>query len=152
MFNPWVGKICWRRRRQPTPVFLPGNGNPLQYSCLGTPMDRGAWWATVRGATKTWTHLKPRRRHTCSQSRQWLAFYQTGTVSGRGPHSGLSAWPTATCGGRTAWSSPRPAAPGSWWRKTGPSSSARRGRATSGTTRAGWSPRVGTTPGQRAWR
>ena len=24
-----------------------GNGNPLQYSCLGKPMDRGAWWATV---------------------------------------------------------------------------------------------------------
>ena len=23
------------------------NGNPLQYSCLGNPMDRGAWWATV---------------------------------------------------------------------------------------------------------
>ena len=25
-----------------------GNGNSLQYSCLGNPMDRGAWWATVR--------------------------------------------------------------------------------------------------------
>ena len=24
-----------------------GSGNPLQYSCLGNPMDRGAWWATV---------------------------------------------------------------------------------------------------------
>ena len=24
-----------------------GNGNPLQYSCLGNPMDRGTWWATV---------------------------------------------------------------------------------------------------------
>ena len=32
-----------------------GNGNPLQYSCLGTPKDRGAWWATVHGVTKTWT-------------------------------------------------------------------------------------------------
>ena len=29
------------------------NDNPLQYSCLGNPMDRGAWWATVRGATKS---------------------------------------------------------------------------------------------------
>ena len=29
-----------------------GSGNPLQYSCLGNPMDRGAWWATVHGATK----------------------------------------------------------------------------------------------------
>ena len=26
-----------------------GNSNPLQYSCLGNPMDRGAWWATVHG-------------------------------------------------------------------------------------------------------
>ena len=25
-----------------------GNGNPLQYSCLGNPMDRGAWWVSVR--------------------------------------------------------------------------------------------------------
>ena len=28
------------------------NGNPLQHSCLGNPMDRGAWWATVPGVTK----------------------------------------------------------------------------------------------------
>ena len=33
-----------------------GHGNPLQYSCLENPMDRGAWWATVQGVTKgqTW--------------------------------------------------------------------------------------------------
>ena len=29
-----------------------GHGNPLQYSCLENPMDRGAWWATVHGVTK----------------------------------------------------------------------------------------------------
>ena len=29
-----------------------GNGNPLQYSCLGSPMDRGAWRATVHGVMK----------------------------------------------------------------------------------------------------
>ena len=29
-----------------------GNGNPLQYSCLENPMDRGAWWATVHGIAK----------------------------------------------------------------------------------------------------
>jgi len=29
-----------------------GNSNPLQYSCLGNPMDRGAWWATVHGVSK----------------------------------------------------------------------------------------------------
>jgi len=34
-----------------------GNGNPLQYSCLENPMDRGARWATVRGITKSQTQL-----------------------------------------------------------------------------------------------
>ena len=29
-----------------------GNGNPLQYSCLKNPMDRGAWWTVVHGVTK----------------------------------------------------------------------------------------------------
>ena len=29
-----------------------GNSNPLQYSCQGNPMDRGAWWATVHGVAK----------------------------------------------------------------------------------------------------
>jgi len=29
-----------------------GNGNPLQYSCLGNPMDRGGWWATVHRVAK----------------------------------------------------------------------------------------------------
>ena len=29
-----------------------GNGNPLQYPCLGNPMDRGAWWATVHRVSK----------------------------------------------------------------------------------------------------
>ena len=38
-----------------------GNGNPLQYSCLESPMDRGAWWATVYGVAKVkhdddWAH------------------------------------------------------------------------------------------------
>ena len=28
------------------------NGNPLQYSCLGYPMDRGTWWAKVHGVAK----------------------------------------------------------------------------------------------------
>ena len=34
-----------------------GNGNPLQYSCLENPMDRGAWWAIVQGVAKSWTWL-----------------------------------------------------------------------------------------------
>ena len=32
-----------------------GKGNPLQYFCLGNPMVRGAWWATLCGVIKSWT-------------------------------------------------------------------------------------------------
>ena len=38
-----------------------GNGNPPQYSCLENPMDGGAWWATVHGATKSRTRLGDKR-------------------------------------------------------------------------------------------
>ena len=36
-----------------------GNGNSLQYTCLENPMDRGAWWATVQGVSKSQTPLNP---------------------------------------------------------------------------------------------
>ena len=32
-----------------------GHGNPLQYSCLDNPLDRGAWWAIVHRVAKSWT-------------------------------------------------------------------------------------------------
>ena len=35
-----------------------GNGNPLQYSCLENPRDRGAWRAAVYGVAQSWTRLK----------------------------------------------------------------------------------------------
>ena len=35
-----------------------GNGNPLQYSCLESPVDRGAWWAAVHRVAQSWTRLK----------------------------------------------------------------------------------------------
>ena len=34
-----------------------GDGNPLQYSCLKIPIDRGTWQATVHGLAKSWTQL-----------------------------------------------------------------------------------------------
>ena len=40
------------------------NGNPLQYSCLGNPMDRGAWQATVHGVAKSQIRL---RTHMCTE-------------------------------------------------------------------------------------
>ena len=46
-FDPWVGKIPWRTKWQPTPV-----------SCLKNPMDRGAWWATVQTFSKSQTRLR----------------------------------------------------------------------------------------------
>ena len=50
------------------------NGNPLQYSCLENPMDRGAWRATVLGVEKSWTRLKwkPLRR---PRPRELRAFF-----------------------------------------------------------------------------
>ena len=41
-----------------------GHGNPLQYSCLENPVDRGAWWATVHRFRKSRTRLKRLHRHT----------------------------------------------------------------------------------------
>ena len=40
-----------------------GHGNPLQYSCLGNPMDRGAWRATAHSIAKTQTRLKRLSTH-----------------------------------------------------------------------------------------
>ena len=40
-----------------------GPGNPLKYSCLENPMDRGAWQATVHRVAKSWTWLKQLRMH-----------------------------------------------------------------------------------------
>ena len=39
-----------------------GNGNPVQYSCLGNPMDREAWQAAVGGVTKIQTRLRTAKR------------------------------------------------------------------------------------------
>ena len=46
-FDPWVGKIPWRRKGQPTPVFLPGKSH----------IDRGALWATVLGLQRVGHNL-----------------------------------------------------------------------------------------------
>ena len=42
-FDPWIGKIPWGRKWQPSPVFLSGN-----------PMNRGPWRATVHRVAKSW--------------------------------------------------------------------------------------------------
>ena len=64
-FNPWVGKILWWRKWQPT-----------QYSCLENPMDRGAWEAAVHRVRKSWTWLSnfTFRPHRLKSS---LGYYST---------------------------------------------------------------------------
>ena len=42
-----------------------GNGNPLQYSCLGNSMEKGNWRAIIHGVTKSWTQLS-NYAHTCT--------------------------------------------------------------------------------------
>ena len=46
--------------------FGEGNGNPLQYSCLGNPVGRGAWWAAVHRVAQSRTGLK-----RCSSSNRY---------------------------------------------------------------------------------
>ena len=55
------------------------NGNPLQYSCLENPVDRGAWWAAVHGVTQSWTRLKQLSMHACMEKAM-------------APHSSTLAW------------------------------------------------------------
>ena len=56
----WETRVQPLGQEDPGRIFLPreGRGNPLQYFCLGNPMDRGvAWWATVQGLSKSQIQL-----------------------------------------------------------------------------------------------
>ena len=53
LFNPWVGRIPWRRQWQPTPLFLPAESHG----------HRGAWRAMVCAVIKSWTWLKQLSMH-----------------------------------------------------------------------------------------
>ena len=59
-----------------------GHGYPLQYSCLGNPMDRRAWWATVPGVTKSWARLSDKHFH-------FLTALGLGAKDGLSQHNGL---------------------------------------------------------------
>ena len=69
--DPWAG-------RSPEEV----NGNPLQYSCLENPMDRGTWWATVHGVARVWHNLatklpppSPHSHHAVHKVSRTYSFY-----------------------------------------------------------------------------
>ena len=61
MYHLGINKLTQNFARLITKVYseyivvYEGNGNPLQYSCLGNPMDREAWQTTVIGVTKSMT-------------------------------------------------------------------------------------------------
>ena len=84
-FHPWVGKIPWRRKWHPIPLFLPGKS-----------MDRGAWRATVSGVEESQTQLQRLSTHS---SRVFLA--PCGLFSGcsdRGLLSSCGAQASCCCG------------------------------------------------------
>ena len=60
--SPWGHKESDTTEQPPLHFSLScigeGNGNPLQCSCLESPRDGGAWWATVYGIAQSWTRLK----------------------------------------------------------------------------------------------
>ena len=74
-----------------------GNGNPFQYSCLENPMERGAWWAIVRGVTESRTQLsdqaatittvEPILQSLCSATREATAMRSPHTEMKSSPHS-----------------------------------------------------------------
>ena len=66
-----------------------GNGNPLQYSCLENPMDRGAWKATVYGVAKSWSWLSDwtrTRNDSCHNSDDTWKRPSERNESQRAPH------------------------------------------------------------------
>ena len=52
-----------------------GHSNPLQYSCLENPMDRGTWWATVHRVSKSQTWLKWLSMHRMRQTTKYQVFF-----------------------------------------------------------------------------
>ena len=60
-----------------------GNDNPLQYSCLENPVDRGAWWAAVYGVIQSRTRLKGLSMHACIKNQKDGAQRSSGLVNTR---------------------------------------------------------------------
>ena len=73
-----------------------GNGTPIQYSCLGNPMDRGPWQATVHGVTKSqiWLRVWAAAREFLNEARNmfphfWSNFWQKQSQVGTYMHNPL---------------------------------------------------------------
>ena len=72
--------------------FGEGNGNPLQYSCLENPVDRGAWWAAVHGVTKSQTQLKRLSMHALEKEWQPTPVFLPGESYGQRSLVGCCPW------------------------------------------------------------
>ena len=70
------------------------NGNPLQYSCLANPMDRGAWWAAVHGVARSQTRLSDFNFTFMHWRRQWqpTPVFLPGESQGQGSLVGCCFW------------------------------------------------------------
>ena len=79
MFDPGLG-------RSPEE----GNGNPLQYPCLGNPVDRGAWWATVHGITESDTTEHLCRIAAYISRGKYFGVPRVNRLASRWP--GISSW------------------------------------------------------------
>ena len=63
-FDPWVGKIPWRRAWQPTPILLPGESH-----------GQRSWWATVHGVTKRVGHNSgTKQQQNTKTAEKWLLY------------------------------------------------------------------------------
>ena len=77
-----------------------GSGNPLQYSCLENPMDKGAWWATVQGVAKSQTRLSD---FAFTFHMHWRRKWQTTPLFLPGESQGRGAWWAAVYGVAQSW-------------------------------------------------
>ena len=89
MFDPWVGKLPWRRKWQPTPVFLPGEFHGQRSLAGYSP------WCCKESDTTEWLTLSLPWKHSLSVYSTWsFTFYQQDTLIG--PLMNLCLFPKAT--------------------------------------------------------
>ena len=90
-------------RRSPGGV----HGNPLQYSCLENPMERGAWQATVHRVAQSWTRLKQLSMHTRTPNTRYSvpsSDKDTGVQRGKATCPGSPGLPDSKAHAHCTWS------------------------------------------------
>ena len=86
-------------------LFREGNDNPFQYSCLGNPMDRGAWQAIDHGVAKSWIwltmHAQGNLEHTQESKYTWMKV-EKGQSRGKDSKAQGDSWMLCRCPPTTA--------------------------------------------------